>query len=441
MTSDLQIVRRVVAKWSSVAFESRYARLLLSMSRDQAKKILGFPPNYNPSEDEIKKNYKLKALENHPDRGGDLDKMVEVNVAKDILTGKAQEKWEPVRGPTPTPPARPRPEPPKRPEAEYTVKGETFGAAWSGAGIPSGTDWKFVSEKISLYSKGFPLQLGCVLYGQTNTLHVFCAFFKQKSTADVWPPTDEKGRVFEVEDGWRAQVVTLPITKDIAKIATKAIKQVVTDVPGPGSGSSGTPKKYILWPENGGNPTEAYLEKIPYRGRYSLKEVLVVAGLVKLDEGKALKTPAIVDFYGKVNKDKLRARPRGILGSSGDFYLIIDGKEVKLEDETCDNITKSFFLIAALKNFEYNKVYRLNRLKAGGFFKGGAGLAFKLLFDSMTTEPSWVKDALEKNMELFRDPEEKTASVLLDLCADMSLRQASVTTGVPMCDLMLMVYG
>jgi hypothetical protein len=404
------------------------------MSRDQAKTILGFPPHYNPSEDEIRKNYKLKAIENHPDRGGDLDKMIEINVAKDILTGKAEERWRPEPKPEPV-----RYKPPPRPEAAYTVKGVPFAAAWSGAGVPSGTDWKFISEKVSLYSKGFPIQPGCVLYGQTATQHVFCSIYKQESTANVWPPTDAEGKVFEVEDGWRAQAITAPIAKDLEKIAAKYIKQVVSGFPEPGPKDGSVPKKYLLYPENGGNPTEAYLEKIPYRGKYSLKEVLRLAGLTKIDEEKSKDTPAIVDFWGVQNKQKLRDNPRGYLGSSGDFFLSIDGKEVKLEDETCTKIVKSMFLVSALRNFEYRRVYRLNRLKEGTLFKGGAYYAFLTLLESLTGEPSWVKDALEKNVRIFK-AEEKTASVFLDLCSEMSLKQASVVTGIPMSELILAIY-
>jgi len=65
-----------------------HARLFLSMSLEEAKKILGFSANSTPSSSEISKAYKRKVLENHPDRGGDPLKMVEVNVAKEVLDGK-----------------------------------------------------------------------------------------------------------------------------------------------------------------------------------------------------------------------------------------------------------------------------------------------------------------------------------------------------------------
>ena len=86
-----------------------YAFLLFSMSLEDAKQVLGFPPNANPSPDDIRKAWRQKAFEMHPDRGGSNEKMVEVNVAKDILDGKQRptyDRREPPsspRGPTSQP--------------------------------------------------------------------------------------------------------------------------------------------------------------------------------------------------------------------------------------------------------------------------------------------------------------------------------------------------
>jgi curved DNA-binding protein CbpA len=64
-------------------FVSRY---FLSMSMEDAYKVLGLSPG--ASKEEINKAYRAKVFETHPDRGGDPTKMVEVNVAKDILDNK-----------------------------------------------------------------------------------------------------------------------------------------------------------------------------------------------------------------------------------------------------------------------------------------------------------------------------------------------------------------
>ncbi len=72
-----------------MSFNAREAvRLLLAMSMEEAKQALGFAPNANPSLGEIQRAYRAKAIQNHPDRGGDLKKMVVINVAKEILEGK-----------------------------------------------------------------------------------------------------------------------------------------------------------------------------------------------------------------------------------------------------------------------------------------------------------------------------------------------------------------
>lgn len=73
-----------------------YARLLQAMSLEDARQILGFPPDYAPSPSEISKAFRSKALQNHPDRGGNTTKMMEINVAKDILEGKRWEDRTPV---------------------------------------------------------------------------------------------------------------------------------------------------------------------------------------------------------------------------------------------------------------------------------------------------------------------------------------------------------
>jgi hypothetical protein len=74
-----------------------YASLRFSMTLDEAKSILGFPFGYVPTSAEVTKAYKKKTLENHPDRGGNPRKMVEVNVAKDVLDGKSRRDFIPQK--------------------------------------------------------------------------------------------------------------------------------------------------------------------------------------------------------------------------------------------------------------------------------------------------------------------------------------------------------
>lgn len=148
-------------------------RLLLSMSLADAKVTLGFPPDSNPSSSEIQRAWREMAFKNHPDRGGDPDKMVEINVAKDVLEGKQR----PSRGESPSDPwagSGGRPEPRPRQKDEEV----SFEEAKSKAGIPGGVTWQFVSDEIrSGYSSDEMERraYGWVAYGITDSKHVFVA--------------------------------------------------------------------------------------------------------------------------------------------------------------------------------------------------------------------------------------------------------------------------
>jgi curved DNA-binding protein CbpA len=85
----LDTILKLANRSASTRYTERYARILLSMSLEEAKTTLGLRSS-SPTKEEITKAYRAKALENHPDRGGDPEKMVEVNVARDILEGKAR---------------------------------------------------------------------------------------------------------------------------------------------------------------------------------------------------------------------------------------------------------------------------------------------------------------------------------------------------------------
>lgn len=56
----------------------------LAMSFDDALSILGIS-SQSPSNDEIQSAYRRMAFENHPDRGGSLEEMKKINVARDVL--------------------------------------------------------------------------------------------------------------------------------------------------------------------------------------------------------------------------------------------------------------------------------------------------------------------------------------------------------------------
>lgn len=149
-----------------------FARLKKAMSYSQALETLGFGPNDHPSAPEIAKAYKMKAVENHPDRGGSNEKMVEINVAKDILDGKQRPTYE--RGPSSydsTPSNWSPPPPAKKVEV-------SFEEAKSKAGVPSNVEWLFITDtqRNSNNYNGDESSRSVrawVLYGRTVDKHVF----------------------------------------------------------------------------------------------------------------------------------------------------------------------------------------------------------------------------------------------------------------------------
>jgi curved DNA-binding protein CbpA len=57
------------------------------MTHDEARRILGLGPNFTAAD--LKVAYRKASVENHPDRGGDLRKMQDINAANDVLSPSA----------------------------------------------------------------------------------------------------------------------------------------------------------------------------------------------------------------------------------------------------------------------------------------------------------------------------------------------------------------
>jgi len=160
----------------------RYAFLMLSMSLENAKVTLGFPPDANPTPEEIQKAWRTMAFKVHPDRGGTNERMVEVNVAKDVLEGKQRPTYERPAPSSPSqepgwaaPPGGWSSQPQREPAKKQEV---TWEEAKSKAGIPGGVEWKFVTDPASGgYSSDEHMRrtTGYVFYGQTDQKHVFLA--------------------------------------------------------------------------------------------------------------------------------------------------------------------------------------------------------------------------------------------------------------------------
>jgi len=284
---------RVAYRWASSTFESRYARLLLSMSMDQAKEVLGFPPTYTPSPVEIQKAYRSKAFENHPDRGGDATKMVEINVAKDLLEGKGRATWTPE--PTQKKYEWRRDDPPRGPDS--TMEGQTFEQAWAANAPPPNTEWKFVSIPTYYYEKSYyPGHRIWTLYGQTDSKHIFCAL-KERGESAGFIPTDLGQRTKVMED-WQVSWMDASLSQNLAKIAKKWLNN--TGTAWADGAKPKPPSKFVAWP--GGKPTRDITKKIPRSGGAALKDILVGCGLLNDDDPAVAGRKSIVEIYTKFSR-------------------------------------------------------------------------------------------------------------------------------------------
>ena len=107
--AELMSTTSVDPKVKAAVEEAAFYIALSAMTYNQAKTVLGFSSADNPSPNEIKRAWQKLAMKHHPDRGGNIEMMVEVNVAKDILDGTR--KPDRTTGPTTKSSSPPAPEP------------------------------------------------------------------------------------------------------------------------------------------------------------------------------------------------------------------------------------------------------------------------------------------------------------------------------------------
>ena len=80
-----------------------------ALSLSEAKGILGLPEAGTPSKSQVMQAWKTLAFKYHPDRGGELEMMQNINLAKDVLLGKAKPTYNYDRRPEPPPYEPPKP--------------------------------------------------------------------------------------------------------------------------------------------------------------------------------------------------------------------------------------------------------------------------------------------------------------------------------------------
>ena len=455
----MDVVQRIIHRFrvpyriASKYFEERYAKLLLAMSYEEAKGVLGLTDNFTPAD--VQKAYRQQAFANHPDRGGDNATMIKINVAKDILEGKTKPDRSSPSSPSPSswsagPYKRdPRDSIPwdKDPETVY-MKGETFEHAMSTSGIPAGVDWKFVSIPEWAYEEVYyPGHRVWVLYGQTDQKHVFLALKERGESMGVIDT--DLGHKTHIEQDWQSSEVDVPISENISKIAARMIKEIGTSWLEKIKPKA--PRKFVAWP--GGKPTEQLLHKIPRSGGAALKDILVGTGLLNEDDPSVAGRKSVVELYTKMNREKgkkneenARAQKREdpskkvytYASSYYDFFIRINGKTEQLTDETVLKMNKKFIPWIMNNQISEGAAFNVTRLR-GGRMKFPASVALRELSDCMTGEPSWVIIALERAAEEW-EPESKTAE-FLRVRSEMTLHQAAEALDMEPFELFGVLHG
>jgi hypothetical protein len=368
-----------------VAFRfAREHRVIFAMSLEEAKEALGFKPNENPSEADIQKAWKQMVFMYHPDRGGDVEIMKEVNVARDVLLGKQRATYSPSSSPSYSPSPTPtdyapygggstRARPPK-----VVI---TFDQAKSGASIPSGVTWKlqtqtsyggYSGDSSDFHTAGF------VLYGQTDSKHVFVSVY-HASKEGLYEPSEY--------DKWYITVEQKPMGTPVGRLLPAMLKTLHSQFPDVRKGFSG--KVYIL-PEG-----TIFNEKIAYSTIHgtavNLKDALELAGLVATPEGGPAAVPgrklSVVMTLGRGtywDRD---------IDEKDRYYsvtLTVNGRPYELSPESCKvlgRLNGKFLRLVFGTYYSQDSKKDLTRAKDG-----------KKLLDSMATglthEPQALRDLL-----------------------------------------------
>ena len=181
--------------------------LKLAMSFNEARTLLGV--GQNATKDEIQSAWKRKALEFHPDRGGDLEKMKAVNVARDLLLGERK-------------PEEPRPPPPKSPFR--TAPAEPVIKSWEEAAktinIPEGAKWRFktatASDSVGMSGRATAF----VVCGATDESHVFVGVYHFY-----------EHNIAGLKDVYEMWADTYPKSVKLADLAPTAIRKIWAKFP------------------------------------------------------------------------------------------------------------------------------------------------------------------------------------------------------------------
>jgi hypothetical protein len=296
-------------------------RLRKAMSVMEAKDALGFKSSATPTKDEIARAYKNLAFKHHPDRGGDPAKMVELNVAKDVLEGK-QRPSTPSGPAVYQPPAREKPAPPPPDHV-------SFAKAMRDAKVPSGVDWKFATVPGGDYTAHKGDLTGLVIYGKKKNTHVFVSILHYFNQGNAFEPLDINKFSMYVHEQTDYG--------DLATVGPKVIRELWRGFPARIKGYSA---KVQLLPD-GYKFTSA---ENGVGGRsLSFKDALTQMGEKVPDRWK-----------GKINITmELGDEIKG-LGSPYGITLVVNGKEYKLSARAAEMASKARLYKLVFGDYFYN---------------------------------------------------------------------------------------
>lgn len=382
-----------------------------TMTDTEAKQILGFPASARPTPEEVEQAYKPLAIKFHPDRPtGDLDKMKQLNRARDVLKRSPQPRLErgaPPGGWSPQDEVRKK-EPPK---VVDTIKGTPFAQAVAKA--PKGVEWKFISTLA--YMSGSPAtghtSSECwVAVGKTATQWVALGIQRRLPNRHM---DIHKGGWVEVEESWEFQAKETPAKGD-------AIKQVALIMKGAfGMFADGTipdaPKKFVAFSDL----SQATVRAVKHSGGVAFKDIMVSTGFVAEGSKGVAGRKSIVEMWTKYSTERSK-RMKELKGAKltspdvYDFFVRVNGHEYKLEDDTIESLDKSGFFFAVFKyKFGEGAPKQLNKVRGTGVFGAGPDVVITMLADNLTGEPSTLQIALQKAAEEWA-PEPKTAALIVE---------------------------
>lgn len=371
------------------------------MSFDQAKAVLGFPPNSSPTPDEVKAAYRSKAFENHPDRGGSNDKLVEINVAKEILDGKYRAQGGPGSSREWHRPDDAR----RKQEAENVAKEkarqQSISVSFEEAkhkDLPTNVEWKFRSK--AMYSnptkyveeklKGAHTTTW-VVYGQSPSQHFFALV--QRAAYNVYA------------DGYYTEwdmspQKAYPLSADLLKIAPAAIKSLVSE-----GRLGGAPiKSMFKFVEVSGPLTPTLLDK-SVTG-VSLKDILIGLNLTAPSATKGPARKTVVEMSGKLNDARYKAdksrKMQNEMYKYYDFTLYVNGKAYPLSDATMKNLSSLGSMGDRFWSALYYQVqwdYSRRRVITNMRIKGYAYYLLEMLENALENEPAELTVHILKAME------------------------------------------